>query len=206
MRSYSITWLLSPRGTKTIQLLCSVSYQANYLVSRLWCLSMVEKVLMIVSDPTLPSSYLNLFAGYADILPAPDQLLLLLHALGGSDIPEKLLKSVCLPQRRWDSDGEIQTVTAAEFGLPTELINMLSDQIHLSRAAKSPYIIRRALDDTTIVWSLCPDYASILSRVLHPRTADELGDTALKLICYACPPCYEGNTDWYTFVYVSKCV
>ncbi|OBR09148.1 ABC multidrug transporter [Colletotrichum higginsianum IMI 349063] len=153
-------------------------------------------ILSQLLDPTLPPSYLNLFAGYADILPAPDQLLLLLHALGGSDIPEKLLKSVRLPQRRWDSNGEIQTVTAAEFGLPSELINILSDQIHLSRAAKSPYIIRSALDDTTIVWSLCPDYASILSRILHPRTADELGDTALKLICYVCPPCYEGNTDW----------
>lgn len=145
----------------------------------------------------MPSSYYNLFYDYADVLPATDQLLLLLYAYGGSDVPEALLKGVRSPQRRWNSDGEIETVTSDKFGLPTELTNLLSDDIECSRATESPYINKHGLEDRTNVWSLCSELAMFFSRVLTPKTMDELGNVALKLLCFVVPPCYEGNTEWF---------
>ena len=61
----------------------------------------------------------------------------------------------------------------------------------------SPYITKHALDDGTAAWSLCPDLVSVLSGTLTTQTAEELAAMALKLICFVCPPCYEGNTTWY---------
>ncbi|KAJ0373775.1 hypothetical protein COL26b_007972 [Colletotrichum chrysophilum] len=153
-------------------------------------------ILSQLRDPALPSSYYNLFYDYADVLPATDQLLLLLYAYGGSDVPEALLKGVRSPQRRWNSDGEIETVTSDKFGLPTELTNLLSDDIECSRATESPYINKHGLEDRTNVWSLCSELAMFFSRVLTPKTMDELGNVALKLLCFVVPPCYEGNTEW----------
>lgn len=157
-------------------------------------------------DPSLSSSYLNLFVDYADLIPAPDQLLLLLHALGGSDIPEILLKCVRSPQRRWNAEGEIESTSAAKFCLPIELVNFLSDDTEVSRAAASPYVITRVLDDDTIAWSLSPEFTLLLSNVLLPRTTNELAATALKLICFGCPPCYEGNIGWYGLIHSSEYV
>ncbi|KAI8300079.1 ABC transporter [Colletotrichum sp. SAR11_240] len=153
-------------------------------------------ILSQLRDPALPSSYYNLFYDYADVLPATDQLLLLLYAYGGSDVPEALLKGVRSPQRRWNSDGEIETVSSDKFGLPTELTNLLSDDIECSRATESPYINKHGLEDRTNVWSLCSELAMFFSRVLTPKTMDELGNVALKLLCFVVPPCYEGNTEW----------
>lgn len=141
--------------------------------------------------------YYNLSVGYSDVIPASDQLLLLLHSLGGSSIPDIVLKSVRFPQRRWTADGEIEKTSAAEFGLPLELIGMLSNDAEFSQATLIPYITKHILDDGTILWSLCPELDSFFVNTLLPQSVDELGVIALKLICFVCPPCYEGNTDWY---------
>lgn len=124
----------------------------------------------------------------------------MLHALGGSDIPDLLLKGVRFPQRRWNPDGEIESVNAAEFDLPVELINLLSGDRELSQTAAGPYITERLLDNGIIAWSLCPEAETFFSQALRPRTVDALRATALKLICFTCPLCYEGNTDWYDCV------
>ncbi|KAF9876777.1 hypothetical protein CkaCkLH20_05623 [Colletotrichum karsti] len=150
----------------------------------------------LILNPSLSSSYYNLIVDYADILPASDQLLLLVYALGGSSIPEDLLKFVRLPQRRWNSEGEIESTNATAFGLPPELTSLLSDDIELSLATENPYIMKHTLNDDVSALSLSPEFAASLSRALLPKAVDELGATALKFMCFICPPCYEGNTDW----------
>lgn len=122
----------------------------------------------------------------------------MLFALGDSNIPDVLLKGVRFPQRRWNEEGEIEAISAAEYGLPVELICLLSNEIEFCRAAETPGIIKSALEDGTLSWSLQPDIKSFFSKVLLPQTINDLGGTILKLICFACPPCYEGNTNWYT--------
>lgn len=141
-------------------------------------------------------SHYNLLAEYSDFVSASDQFALLLHCLGSFDVPDTLLKSVRLPQRRWNADGEIESTTASDFGLPVELTRLLSDDESLDQATRSFGISKHVLDDGIVAWSLSPDLASYLSQAIIPPTRDKLGDTALKLICFACPPCYEGNTSW----------
>ncbi|KAF6822655.1 LipA and NB-ARC domain-containing protein [Colletotrichum plurivorum] len=153
-------------------------------------------VLSQLRDSSLSSSYYNLFVDYADIIPASDQLLLLLHALGGSQTPESLLTRIRLSQRRWNTEGEIESVSAADFGLSPELITLLSNDVELANATASPYVVKHALDDESLAWSLCPELSAFFSRVLLPKTMEELGVAALKILCFVCPPCYEGNLDW----------
>ncbi|KAI8275539.1 ABC transporter [Colletotrichum sp. SAR11_57] len=186
--SRDVQFHVTPRNQRTSKALAVDSLDLTPVNQRL--------ILSQLRDPALPSSYYNLFYDYADVLPATDQLLLLLYAYGGSDVPEALLKGVRSPQRRWNSDGEIETVTSDKFGLPTELTNLLSDDIECSRATESPYINKHGLEDRTNVWSLCSELAMFFSRVLTPKTMDELGNVALKLLCFVVPPCYEGNTEW----------
>lgn len=147
-------------------------------------------------DISPQSSFYNLFADYADVIPATDQFLLLLHGLGGTQIPDKLLQSVRSPQRRWNPDGEIESINAVDFGIPVEVVDCLSNDLVFSSAATSPHITKQVLEDGMVAWSLRPDFSSLLSRTLVPQTRDELGSTALKLLCFACPPCYEGNIEW----------
>ena len=124
-------------------------------------------------------------------------MLLLLHALGGSEIPDVLLRSVRCPQRRWNANGEIEGISATEFGLPFGLINALSDDIEYAQIVASSYITKHLHDDGTVSWSVCPEMRSFFNQALLPQTLSELGTTALKFLCFACPPCYEGNTTWY---------
>ena len=151
----------------------------------------------MVTDPSLSSSYYNLALDHQDFLRPSDQLLLLLHALGGSDIPDALLKAVRLSQRRFSEEGEVHSISAAQFELPVELIKLLSDDAILDQAAESPYMNKSALDDSTVTWSLQPEMKSFFSNALLPEVMNGLGVTVLKLLCFACPPCYEGNTHWY---------
>ncbi|KAH8898635.1 hypothetical protein GQ53DRAFT_836744 [Thozetella sp. PMI_491] len=153
-------------------------------------------VLTHLRDPEPPLSYYNLAVDYDDWLPASDQLLLVLHALGGSGIPEALLKGVRSPQRRWNAEGEIECISASESGLPEELIRTLSEETAFSQVAEDPSIVQSVLEGHVVSWTLRPDTISFFIDVLLPRTVEVLGDTALRLICFACPPCYEGNTTW----------
>ncbi|EEU39686.1 uncharacterized protein NECHADRAFT_42845 [Fusarium vanettenii 77-13-4] len=149
-----------------------------------------------LKDPSLPLSYHNLFVNYADVLADTDILLLLLEALGGHNIPDTLLRSVSSPQRRWNADGEIQTTDATQYGLPVELVDVLSDNTRLAQSLTSVYIKKHTLDDGTVTWSLDPVSNPQLFSNLLPDVAEFLRSVALKLLCFACPPCYEGNTTW----------
>jgi hypothetical protein len=147
-------------------------------------------------DPLLPISYHNLLDDYPALVPANDQLLLVMYALGGTDIPDVLLKSVRIPQRRWNTDGEIQHINAAQFGLPPDLVDLICDESKLSDMTAEPCITSRVQSDNTITWSLCPKLTSTFADTLLAPTLEELTATALRLLCFVCPLCYEGNTDW----------
>ncbi|RSL59333.1 hypothetical protein CEP51_013934 [Fusarium floridanum] len=149
-----------------------------------------------LKDPSLPLSYHNIFVNYADLLLDADILLLLLEALGGQNIPDTLLRSVNLPQRRWGANGEIQTTDATQFGLPVELVNFLSDNNRLSKSLTSVYIKKHTLDDGTVTWTIDPVSNPQPFSNLLPEVAEALRSVALRLVCFACPPCYEGNTAW----------
>ncbi|EXL98146.1 hypothetical protein NOF04DRAFT_6556 [Fusarium oxysporum II5] len=147
-------------------------------------------------DPSFPVPYHNLFGELTQFIPAEDQFLLIMYALGGTDIPEILLKSVRLPQRRWNSGGEVDQTSAAQFGLPNTVVDLLYNEAMLSETIAGPYVVDRIREDNTVAWSLSPELMSSFEEVLTPQTVEVLETTALKLICFVCPLCYEGNTDW----------
>lgn len=149
------------------------------------------------ADPPTLCSYLNLSVSYNEFLSGENQLLLFLYALGGTDIPDLLLSSVEFTQRRWTADGEIEEITASGLNVPPELVNILSDRGRSSDLMGNPNVTHQVLDDGTVTWSLCTDIQASFSQCLLPQTMTHLGDMALKLMCLACPPCYEGNTNWY---------
>ncbi|PCD25328.1 hypothetical protein AU210_014435 [Fusarium oxysporum f. sp. radicis-cucumerinum] len=153
-------------------------------------------VLSQLCDPSSPVLYHNLFSEFASFVPAKDQLFLVMYALGGADIPAVLLTSVRLPQRRWNAEGEVEQTSAAQFGLPVNLLDLLCDETMLSEVMIGPCVVNRIREDNTISWSLSPDTMSSFEEVLTPQTIEVLETTALKLICFVCPLCYEGNTDW----------
>ncbi|KAH8666253.1 hypothetical protein BGZ61DRAFT_461791 [Ilyonectria robusta] len=150
----------------------------------------------LLNDPVIKLSYFNLLVEFGDILPRSDQLLLLIFALGGSDIPVALLQSVRGSQRRWTQEGEIKTTTATEFGLPSELVQFMSDDNCLAQAGARPEITKHELEDGTPTWSIRPEVMTPFPDTLSPQTKEDLASMALRLICFACPPCFEGNTTW----------
>ncbi|CAJ0547343.1 Ff.00g040970.m01.CDS01 [Fusarium sp. VM40] len=160
----------------------------NDLVQRL--------ILSQIRDSSLTTSYYNLVEDYPALIPAKDQLLLVMYALGGTDIPDVLLKSVRIPQRRWNTDGEIQQTDAAQFGLPSDLVDLVCDESKFSAITADSCITSHVKSDNSITWSLCPKLTSTFADTLLPPTLEQLKATALKLLCFVCPLCYEGNTDW----------
>ncbi|KAM5371422.1 hypothetical protein ACJA88_009409 [Fusarium oxysporum] len=153
-------------------------------------------VLSQLCDPSSPVLYHNLFSEFASFVPAKDQLFLVMYALGGAGIPAVLLTSVRLPQRRWNAEGEVEQTSAAQFGLPVNLLDLLCDETMLSEVMIGPCVVNRIREDNTISWSLSPDTMSSFEEALTPQTIEELETTALKIISFVCPMCYEGNTDW----------
>ncbi|KAF4458607.1 mfs multidrug transporter [Fusarium albosuccineum] len=138
----------------------------------------------------------NLFVDYSEFVPASDQLLLLLYALGGSNIPNQLLQSVQFSQRRWNPEGEMEVLNAVDFGLPSDLVGLLSDSGKLEQAITNPHVTSHVLHDGSVTHSLSQELLTFFSQVLLGSTVDEIGATALRLLCFVCPPCYEGNTNW----------
>jgi hypothetical protein len=101
------------------------------------------------SEPSI--SHINLFPEESDFVPAKDQLVLLFFAFGGCDIPDAVLRSVRLPQRRWNAEGEIENKTAAGFGLPADNAQLLSTDGALEEIMRtSGSIFARSLDDGTL--------------------------------------------------------
>ncbi|KAH8658310.1 hypothetical protein BX600DRAFT_439478 [Xylariales sp. PMI_506] len=155
-----------------------------------------QLILSQLRYPLPTRSRYNLVFDYSDVITASDWFCLLLHALGGSGVPDIILKSVCIPQRRWNASGEIESISAINFGLPLELVNFFTVDTNFNQAMSNPQIVRQELDNGIVMWSLCPELESYFNRSLLPQTIDQLRITALRLICFACPPCYEGNTSW----------
>lgn len=91
----------------------------------------------------------------------------------------------------------MESSSAVKWGLPVELIHLYSDEKRFCQAAENAYIIKSVLEDGTVAWSLRPEIQLFFSNTLLPPTRNYLGSTMLKLICFSCPPCYEGNTHWY---------
>lgn len=176
--------------------LYSASSSASYAVSDLKRDASVV-ILSWPTDPLSPVRYRNLFSEFALFVPAQDQLTLVMYALGGIDIPAVLLKSIRFPQRRWNANGEVDQIRALKFGLPENLVDLLCDEAKLSESIAGPHVVAQIQTDNTEAWSLIPERISSLEEALTPQTIEVLETTALKLICFVCPLCYEGNTDWW---------
>ncbi|CCT72922.1 uncharacterized protein FFUJ_12819 [Fusarium fujikuroi IMI 58289] len=127
-------------------------------------------VLSQLCDPPLPIRYHNLFGEFTSFVPAQDQLFLVMYALGGTDIPAVLLESTCVPQRRWNADGEVNQNSALQFGLPDAVVDLLYNETKLSEAIAGPCVAKRIQADNTIAWSLSPERMSSLEEALTPQT------------------------------------
>ncbi|CAK7207863.1 hypothetical protein SEUCBS139899_010678 [Sporothrix eucalyptigena] len=147
-------------------------------------------------DLPLSCSYHNLFPHYSDSVPPSEQLLLLLYALGGANVPLDLLESIRSPQRRWNESGEISTTTAIEFDLPPGLISLVEKETQFQQVLTNPHIIQHVNDDGIALLSLSPETMAFFSTAFLPVTMAELNETALRILCFATPACYEGNTYW----------
>ncbi|KAH6994753.1 hypothetical protein EDB82DRAFT_430339, partial [Fusarium venenatum] len=93
-------------------------------------------------------------------------------------------------------DGEVEQSGAAKCGLPVDLVDLLCDETKLSEIIAGPWITNRVQEDNSISWSLCPELMSTFADILLAPTIEELETTAMKLLCFVTPLCYEGNTDW----------
>ncbi|KAF5648567.1 mfs multidrug transporter [Fusarium sp. NRRL 52700] len=153
-------------------------------------------VLSQLCNPTSSARYQNLFNKFPSFVVAQDQLHLVIYALGGTNIPAVLFKSIRLPQRRWNDEGEVDQTSAAQSGLPKTLVHLVCDEAKLSEAIACPYGVEQVQEDNTIAWSLSAERMSTLQETLTPQTIEVLEAAAMKLICFVCPLCYEGNTDW----------
>jgi hypothetical protein len=150
-----------------------------------------------VTDPKLTLSFRNLLSEYGDCLLPSEQGLLLLLALGGTDVPVDLLKSVKIPMRRWTDGGEIQSISAVDFGFSSDLVTLLSNDDVLSQVGQRPEVTRQTLEDGTVILSLHSQAKDEIANRLSPQTVEDWETTALQLLCFACPPCYEGKVNWY---------
>lgn len=125
----------------------------------------------------------------------------MLYALGGSNIPDVLLTSIHNPQRRWNTEGEIENHNAAELGLSADLVQALSNRTDLAETLANPHVTKHVLDGNIVAWSLSSEFMSGVS--LTPPTLSKIRDEALDLLCFVCPPCYEGNNEWYVTIAVN---
>ena len=133
---------------------------------------------------------------YSDCFLPSEQGLLLILALGGSNVPVDLLKTVKIPMRRWTDGGEIQSIAATDFGFSPDLVTALSNDEVLSQLGQRPEVAQQSLEDGTVTLSLHPQAQQEISERLSPQTIEDWATTALRLLCFACPPCYEGKVNW----------
>lgn len=149
-----------------------------------------------LNDPTLTLSFRNLLSEYGDCFLPSEQGLLLLHTLRGTEVPVDLLQSVKTPMRRWTEEGEIQSISALDFGFSSDLVNVLSNDSVLLQVAQRPEVTQQTLEDGAVTLSLHPQAREEIANRLSPQTVEDWETTALRLLCFACPPCYEGKVNW----------
>lgn len=171
----------------------------HLLLSLSYCILYSSLTSSTYLDPSLSVSYLNLCFEDGDILPDSDRILLLIHAIGGTDVPSTVLRSARTTRRRWAADGEIQTTNALGFGMSPDVVDFLSDEKRLSKAVSQQDVIQKVLDDGSITWSISSKRSQLFHDAIQPKVAEDLTAMGLRLICFACPPCYECNIQWYAY-------
>ncbi|KAG8669371.1 hypothetical protein FPOAC1_008765 [Fusarium poae] len=149
-----------------------------------------------LNDSSLNLSFRNLLLEYGYCFLPSEQGLLLLHTLGGTEVPVDLLKSVKIPMRRWTNEGEIQSISAIDFGLSSDLVTVLSSDDAVSQLQQRPEVTQKPLEDGAVTLSLHPQAKETIASRLSPQAVEDWETTALRLICFACPPCYEGKVNW----------
>ncbi|KAF0640015.1 hypothetical protein FPSE5266_03229 [Fusarium pseudograminearum] len=149
-----------------------------------------------LNDPTLTLSFRNLLSEYGDCFLPSEQGLLLLHTLRGTEVPVDLLQSVKTPMRRWTEEGEIQSISALDFGFSSDLVNVLSNDSVLLQVVQRSEVTQQTLEDGAVTLSLHPQAREEIASRLSPQTVEDWETTALRLLCFACPPCYEGKVNW----------
>ncbi|UZP41724.1 hypothetical protein NXS19_009540 [Fusarium pseudograminearum] len=107
-----------------------------------------------LNDPTLTLSFRNLLSEYGDCFLPSEQGLLLLHTLRGTEVPVDLLQSVKTPMRRWTEEGEIQSISALDFGFSSDLVNVLSNDSVLLQVAQRPEVTQQTLEDGAVTLRL----------------------------------------------------
>lgn len=79
--------------------------------------------------------------------------------MGPSAIPERLLLHGTSPQQRWNSEGEICTISLTDAGLDDSFVRLFSTEHDLKQALEScirkGVIFRTQLDDGSVAYSLC---------------------------------------------------
>lgn len=91
----------------------------------------------------------------------------------------------------------METLTATEFGIPAELVSVLSDEASYTEVGARGDIDEKVLEDGTHTWSIRPESSVLSLGTLSRQKEEELAVQTLRLICFACPPCYEGKVNWY---------
>jgi hypothetical protein len=99
--------------------------------------------------------------------------------------------------RRWNHDGYIQEVDVLEFGLDQELVRLLSDDNRRGQAIVQPGVVEKQLREGTSTWSLSSNLSLTLSSSLSHETMERWRASALRLICFACPPICQDSSPWY---------
>ncbi len=124
---------------------------------------------LLISDRTQDTTYLPL----------------LLHAMGGSQIPGLLLDRTLLPQRRWNASGMEIRVTALEAGLDQHLLDILSDTDRRMQGIE-PFV---KSNTTNCSWALSLEshFQSRISQLLSVQENEKWSIEALKWICFVFP-------------------
>jgi len=112
-------------------------------------------------------------------------MLLLLHALGGSRIPELIFERAQLPQPRWNDSGAFCNITAIEAGLDQQLLNILSDTDQLIQSVE-PFVESDITNDSR-AYTLKSYLQTKISQTLNDQEHKRWNIKALKWICFVFP-------------------
>ncbi|KAK5527602.1 hypothetical protein LTR25_011051 [Vermiconidia calcicola] len=83
----------------------------------------------------------------------------LLHSLGGQRVPERLLMSGTLPQQRWNSQGNVNTITIRDAGLHDHYVHVFATGHDLMQlldfCIQEGVVSQTPLEDGSRSFSLC---------------------------------------------------
>lgn len=118
-------------------------------------------------------------------------LLLLFCFLDFTDIFESMLSRGCSPQKRWDSKGEVSSVSATESGLDPEVVDLIGNEIRFDAAIEkllSYSLIHIKADvNGSRQFSLHPLVQYSATQRLPMVVQDKWRQEAILLLCHAFP-------------------